>query len=171
MNKKARKLIKRGSVWKKRDQGVIYQVVAICKGDTAKVRKLTHTKGVTHSIKFHDLLKFYDKIKCNVMDFLKILFTPSIWVQNHEYSEVWDTRLNAYMEKYKFTEVSKYTAKLGPLTIWISNHPYASFTCYEPKLEVRPSRATILKAHAKLVSDCVRDIEKEVEESLNSVER
>jgi hypothetical protein len=84
--------------------------------------------------------------------FLRILFTPSCWLQLNPYSAVWDARLNELMKTHKFERNSECTAKIGNITVWIENHPYASFTAdHGPR--VRPSRRTILKAHDKLVSD------------------
>lgn len=64
MNKNQRKLVKRGSLWRKRDQGIVIEVVALCPKDTAKTRRYNtaNVKGKTHVIKLHDLLKFYDKL-------------------------------------------------------------------------------------------------------------
>lgn len=80
-----------------------------------------------------------------------VLFTPSCWIQLHFYSKVWDVKLNSLMKDHNFREFGRYTAKLGDYTIWISNHPYGSF---HPEFDYcRPSRATMLKAQAKLEAD------------------
>jgi hypothetical protein len=83
-------------------------------------------------------------------DLLRVLFTPSCWMQNEPYSEQWDIKLNKLMECYSFTDVTKHTAKLGNFNLWIENYPYASFVPY-PFINVRPRRITVLKAHDKLV--------------------
>jgi hypothetical protein len=52
----------------------------------------------------------------------------------------------------KFTEIGTFEAKLGERTVWIENHPYASFTIHVP-WRVRPSRSTILWAWHCLIED------------------
>ncbi len=88
-----------------------------------------------------------------IKDFFRVLFTPSCWFQNYEYSEVWDKQLNELMKKEKFKYVFGYSAILGYYTIWIGNHPYASFTMKVGPYEVRPKRSTILNAMDKLQKD------------------
>lgn len=83
----------------------------------------------------------------------KVLTTPSCWPQNESYSTFWNAKLNMLLDTEEFTDITQHTAKLGNTTVWIANHPYASFTprnsiCSFP---VRPSRRTILKAHDKLM--------------------
>jgi hypothetical protein len=84
-----------------------------------------------------------------VKDFLRVLFTPSCWIQNESYNAVWDFKLNALMKSHRFTNWDGYTARIGEIEVWVANHPYASFS-YGGS---RPSRATILKAHDKLIID------------------
>ena len=45
------------------------------------------------------------------------------------------------------------TARIGDQVVWIANHPFASFTPYDPKIEVRPKRITILRAGDLLEKD------------------
>lgn len=85
---------------------------------------------------------------------IRVLTTPSCWLQNNSYSRQWDRRLNELMAKHKFVRVSKHTARLGDLLIWVANHPYASFSPYgEHEQDIRPRRVTIFRAHDKLMSD------------------
>jgi hypothetical protein len=56
------------------------------------------------------------------------------------------------MESEKFVSQNNYTARLGDRIVWIENHPYASFTPVGYP-QARPSRATILRAHDKLMED------------------
>ena len=87
-------------------------------------------------------------------DFLRVLLTPSCWVQNCSYSRMWDAHLQELIAKETFVSIGHYTAKIGGITVWVANHPFASFTPHGlPFLNVRPSRATLLKAHDKLLSD------------------
>lgn len=84
-------------------------------------------------------------------ELLSVLLTPMCWVQNYPYSVEWDLELNKRMAEDRFVRRSDCTAMIGHHTVWIANHPYASFTNQE--LSVRPSRMTILKAHRKLLAD------------------
>lgn len=89
---------------------------------------------------------------------LKVLFTPSCWLQNESYNSEWDEELNRLMDSgEKFKDVSSHTAIIGGHCVWIRNHPYASFTPYYTAIPqiIRPSRATILRAMDKLVADAI----------------
>jgi hypothetical protein len=89
-----------------------------------------------------------------VKDALAVFFTASCWSQNHPYSALWDARLNRLLREFHFTDITEHTAKLGDYKIWIDNHPYASFTPYGMGVpEVRPRRATILRAYKQLLAD------------------
>ena len=85
---------------------------------------------------------------------LSVLATPGCWLQLYPFSKDWDRWLNKKMESEDFSDITKFTAKLGGVEIWVANHPYASLRPY--KLEIRPSRATILRAHRKLVVDSLK---------------
>lgn len=92
-----------------------------------------------------------------MLDFLRVILNPMCWMQSDSYSSDWDRALNEAMDAGEFVLVSQYTAKIGPFVVWTSNHPYASFSPYMngmPK-NVRPSRATILKAGRKLTRDSI----------------
>lgn len=84
---------------------------------------------------------------------LKVLITPSCWIQNNKYSAIWDDKLNRLMATHKFEHLNSCESKLGGLIIWIENHPYASFTY--TRIKVRPSRRTILRAFEKLQKDLI----------------
>jgi len=100
------------------------------------------------------------------MYWLKVLFTPSCWMQNNPYSAGWNMELKMLLSEHKFKRLDKDTlVKLGGVVIWVNNHPYSSFNTWdslahkhETGLEydddVRPSRATILKAWDQLKDDC-----------------
>jgi hypothetical protein len=83
--------------------------------------------------------------------FFKVIFTPGCWVQNKSYSAILDAKLNKLMQEGDFYNIDKYHAEIGGIKLWISNHPYASFSM---GME-RPSRRTILKAHDKLLNDFI----------------
>jgi hypothetical protein len=86
-------------------------------------------------------------------DLLKVLFTPSCWLQHADFSSAWDHQLNSLMATNKFIVESPYTARLGQSRVWIANHPYASFTPEMGLPKVRPRRITILKAYEKMMND------------------
>lgn len=84
---------------------------------------------------------------------LKALLTPGCWVQIDQYSETWDRKLLELMKAHRFERVGDYHHKIAGCLIWTANHPYGSFRLRPSN--VRPSRATILKAMDKLVEDVV----------------
>jgi hypothetical protein len=86
--------------------------------------------------------------------FLAVLTTPSCWLQNHPFCPEWDVELNRLMRTERFVNADKYTAEIGGHEVWVANHPYASFTLR--RHEVRPSRATILRAKRKLIADVLQ---------------
>lgn len=94
----------------------------------------------------------------NIMDSVywnvAVLLSQGCWDCHYPYSRQWDRELTKLMESERFKVRDRYTAYLGGLEIWISNHPYASFHIYKGP-QVRPSRKTILKAHEKLISDMI----------------
>ena len=84
-----------------------------------------------------------------------VFINPNYWIMNENYSKTWDDELKSLMNEHSFTEIGEYQAKLGNTTIWISNHPYASFTNYTfgRNISGRASRLTIYKAKQKLDKD------------------
>ena len=99
----------------------------------------------------------WDKIR----GWIRVLLTPSCWIQIQPYAEAWDRKLSELMAKERFQPLDEYTAKIGPFTVWIGNHPYSSMTLYKgPGYELRPSRITVLRAHDKMLSDLVYEAEK-----------
>ena len=94
------------------------------------------------------------KVHMKLSMLFRILTTPSCWIRNYTYSHAWDIELNALLDEHQFIPVSSCTAKLGPLTLWIDHHPYASFHVYElDKTWCLPSRATAFRAMDKLEED------------------
>jgi len=92
--------------------------------------------------------------------FLRVLFTPNCWVTVGVYSRDWDRKLRSLMDRYDFTERGTYTAKIGPVQVWIESHPYASFKTYryfggELVNGPIPKRATMLEAMDKLNRDTI----------------
>ena len=74
------------------------------------------------------------------------LFAIRYWMQTYSerYSKAFDVWCRKSLEEgHYFTEIRNYTAKFNGKTIWICNHPYASFCLYETnKPKVHPSRYT-----------------------------
>lgn len=96
-------------------------------------------------------------LRRHLPDFLRVLLTPSCWVTSDPYSPRWDDVLTRLMRDHTF-EISKdggHTAKLGPATLWVSNHPYSSFMPYEgfDLAHYRASRITTLRAGDKYLKD------------------
>ena len=82
---------------------------------------------------------------------LKALFTPSCWIQNQCYCELFDAWLISQLDKKEvFKDITIFGAcfasVIGGRELWIENHPYAS---YRPtRSGFRASRATTLRARA-----------------------
>jgi len=85
-------------------------------------------------------------MQIDVMGMLRVMFTPGCWIQNHKYDKEYDEWLTNSMLTHQFVEVGPYDAWLNGRTIWIENHPYASFV-YK---DMRPKRITLLRAMDKL---------------------
>lgn len=98
-----------------------------------------------------------------LIGWVRILVTPSCWLQNACYSKEWDTKLKQLIAANRFTNIGEHKAFLGGVEIWIDNHPYASFTPRNLGPKVRPRRATILWAHDKLMRDLYTDEVTELE--------
>ena len=76
--------------------------------------------------------------------YLKAL-SPSYWVRNQRTSPAWDAELNRLIDAgERFTKISQFRATIGGHSVWISSHPYASFTL-EPR-DIGVSRSTVARA-------------------------
>lgn len=110
------------------------------------------------------------KMLQKIFDILTIIFNPSYWVMNYQYSPEWDRKLNELMSKHPGNYYTD--TKLGEYDIWIYNYPYAAFRPSSTRLSLstiphddrfvfssRPSRLTIIKAKRKLDFDllCKQD--------------
>lgn len=74
---------------------------------------------------------------------IDVLLTPGCWLQNYPYSRAWDDELTWLLDHgFGFERESRFNAHIADYRVWVSNHPYASFTVDN----MRPSRATILRA-------------------------
>ena len=82
---------------------------------------------------------------------IRVLFMPSCWIQPYPYSETYDQWLKKVLKTHKFKVENQYEATIDGETVWIENHPYASFTKPHGFVNrVRPARSTILLAWDKL---------------------
>lgn len=100
--------------------------------------------------------------KPDLWDYLQVLLTPTCWMQNYPLSKEWDQELTWLLDnRCHFTPVGQYRAQLGNYEVWISNHPYASFTF----MELRPRRTTLLRAHRQWLID-VGDEDTEQQEGI-----
>jgi len=76
---------------------------------------------------------------------------PRYWILNNPYNKKLDKYVNELLDKYEFTDISEYTAQLGPVKMWIANEPYAGMLPYSlDSIKARPSRLTIEKGYKKL---------------------
>ena len=91
-----------------------------------------------------------------ISDVLEVISNPGCWIQSYRYSPEWDVRLVELMESHTFERCSAHTAKLGLVTLWISNAPYSTMHPYslERPVNCRARRITILRA----VRKCDRDL-------------
>lgn len=80
-----------------------------------------------------------------------------MWLLNHRYSAGYDAALLALMDKHKFHSLTEYTVMLGDCKLWISGHPFASFSLMagSGRIGIRPSRKTILLAYERMMFDCL----------------
>ena len=91
-------------------------------------------------------------------EFFFVLFHPSYWYQIYPYNEYWDAYCKSLLNSgNQFTNITLYRATLNNKSIWIENHPYASFTIGKGQFRVRPSRYTIYKLHQRLISSIINN--------------
>ena len=90
----------------------------------------------------------------NIKYFLKVITTPSCWIQVDKYSKDWDDILNKLLEKENFKDFGTHRAKIGNTEVWVSNMPYGAFSVtLDNKTVLRPKRTTIFKAYEKYLRD------------------
>lgn len=91
----------------------------------------------------------------NFLKSLQFIFKPSYWIMNDKYDPFIDELILECLKRYKFVKIDKYTAKLGPIILWIDNRPYGAIRLYPDcllsvKKYGRPSRLTIKKSLKEL---------------------
>lgn len=80
------------------------------------------------------------------MKLLGKIYRFFFWQNLYKVSDQWDQIVLDRMGKYEFEIIDKYTVKLGDLSLWIGNYPYAYLHdcniknddyCFIPKKETR----------------------------------
>lgn len=101
---------------------------------------------------------------------LQFFLMPHYWIMNESYSKEVDDLMIELLDKFEFTEIDHYRAKLGNVWIWIQNQPYASMmpdnSINPVPVYGRPSRKTIFRAIQKLESTGIK-----VSENYSSVKK
>lgn len=100
-------------------------------------------------------------------DCLYILFHPSLWNQNYPTNMEWDAKLNALMEENEFIRTGSHTASIGGISLWVSNHPYASFNPIlegGAELKILPAKMTRVKAGKALLSCDLAQLDQQLTE-------
>ena len=102
-----------------------------------------------------------DIIMYAIRCFLFALFHPSYWTMLNDYDKDYDTLLINMIKSNTFSNGDEHTVDLGPMKLWIANHPYGSFVVWNDtkgKLKCRASRLTIHKAYRKYKKDMLNEI-------------
>lgn len=82
-------------------------------------------------------------------DWQRLLTGP--WIQNAKTDWCWDELLNKALDQHGVERNSSHTAKVGLLTVWVSNWPYAYGSAYRPhERDFLPSIATRRRLRAML---------------------
>ena len=98
---------------------------------------------------------------------LQFIFKPNYWIMNEPYSKEVDLLMNDLLDKFEFTDITYYTAKLGETKIWIANQPYSCIIPSNYKLNdfsYRASRLTIQKGIKKLNGRRVSELPEAINE-------
>ena len=112
-------------------------------------------------------MKYLQKI----YEFIWCVFAYNYWYQQNQYNEVYDEWCREQIKSgCAFTDVTEYTAKLSGVTIWIKNHPFASFSIYDRKLpKYRPSRYVMFLMHTKLKKHLIAREKAKIEQELSKL--
>lgn len=84
-----------------------------------------------------------------MINILKVLFNPSIWMQNYQYSKHCEEWCIEALKYPNIKIINEYNALFNGKEIWIDNQPFAF---HFEDVGVRPSRATCLKIYKLLNS-------------------
>ena len=88
-------------------------------------------------------------------DFIFAVFHPTYWVMSTSYDRGFDQFLRELMNSNKFEPKSAHSVVLGPMELWVANHPYSSFVIYVNgrAFNYRASRRTIQLAQTTMLRD------------------
>lgn len=67
---------------------------------------------------------------------------PQFWFQSEPTHMGCDGILNALLDEYGVSAADEYTAKIGPIEVWIANYPYSYGKSYVPEAYVLPTTKT-----------------------------
>lgn len=88
-------------------------------------------------------------------------FLPPYWLQTGPTNKEWDRALNKALDTGRIEDVDNYTAKVGGITVWVSNWPYGYGNPYEPTVRVLPTVATRKRLRAALINALIPKITEE----------
>tara|TARA_R110000765_G_scaffold7963_2_gene25959 strand:- start:2532 stop:2987 length:456 start_codon:yes stop_codon:yes gene_type:complete len=103
------------------------------------LRKIYTYNGATNSVDTSEDLGYF-------LCLLITIFNPAYWFQTQRYVDSWDRALNKVLDEDEITSLDDYYAQIGRWRVWITNHPYASYTHNGS----RPRRTTIVRAHHRV---------------------
>ena len=88
-------------------------------------------------------------------DFIFAVFHPTYWLMNNSYDRAFDQFLRELMSTTKFKAKNAHCVQLGPMDLWVANHPYGSFVVYTNGRahNYRASRRTIQFAQTRMLKD------------------
>lgn len=69
-------------------------------------------------------------------------FWPLYWFQNSQTSREWDRMLNYLLDHHEVIQDSDLSVKIGPVTVWVGNWPYAYGSPWTPEIDVLPTVKT-----------------------------
>ena len=99
------------------------------------------------------------KLLREILLFIRVTIDPRYWIRNSKYSREWDIQLRKEIEDNPVFEATntgiKYDVILNDRCIWVSNHPYASWTIRNGP-DVMPSRRTTYLANKALINAFIK---------------
>jgi len=91
----------------------------------------------------------------------RVFCNPFCWLRNNVTDFEWNVELKELMKVYKFRSTGiKEKVILGDTTIWVGNHPYASFTPISRSVDlvdILPSRHTAVRAMDQMKKDLAEE--------------
>ena len=91
------------------------------------------------------------KVFHKVMSYIFPFFAMFYWIRINITSNKLDQELVKLLDEgVMFTDMGTHTAKFGKYTLWIANHPYASFSIRSVSAEFLPKRYTVYRLRKRL---------------------